>query len=86
MQDFPPRNGLPVTSHKCRGRGPDPKKRQALKDWPRATTDKELANFLGYVNFYYSHIGHVTRAGSSLRQPRPKGSGGMSNARMHSKP
>ena len=42
------------------GVGPDPEKMQALQDWPRPTSAKELASFLGFVNFYHSHIGHMS--------------------------
>ena len=48
------------------GVGPDPDKMQALKDWPRPTTARELASFLGFVNFYHSHIGHMSSEAGGL--------------------
>jgi hypothetical protein len=34
----------------------DPKKVQAIADWPRPTTGKEIQRFLGTVNFFRSFI------------------------------
>jgi len=45
--------GHVVTSH---GIGIDQKKLDALRQWPRPTTGKELQSFLGFVNFLREHV------------------------------
>ena len=41
---------------------------QAVKDCPRPTSARELATFLGFVNFYHSHIGHMSSEAGVLYQ------------------
>jgi hypothetical protein len=36
----------------------DPKKLQAIADWPSPSTRKELESFLGFTNFYRRFIPH----------------------------
>ena len=51
------------------GMAPDPEKLRAFKDSATPTTAKELSSFLGFVNFYHSHVGHMWEEARVLHQP-----------------
>ncbi len=44
----------------------DPKKIDAVRNWPRPTTVKELQRFLGFANFYRRFIAHYSQVAAPL--------------------
>ena len=45
---------------------PDPRKTDAIKNWPRPTTEKELQQFLGFCAFYHRFISNLSKTATPL--------------------
>jgi deoxyuridine 5'-triphosphate nucleotidohydrolase len=45
---------------------PDPKKVQAVQEWPRPTSPHDIMSFLGLANFYRKYIAHFAQTAAPL--------------------
>ena len=50
------------------GIGTDPAKIEAVTNWPRPTTLKELRSYLGFCSYYRRYVPHFTQRAKPLHQ------------------
>ena len=53
----------------------DPKKLQAVQDWPKLKTVKDVQSFLGLTNYYRKFIKNYSKVATPLTEATKKGLG-----------
>ena len=56
-----------------KGMTPDPKKIQAIQEWPIPTDTTEVRQFLGLASYYHQYISHFSDIAEPLNAVTQKG-------------